>query len=114
MLINRDSDILNYCRLNDITVQAWSPLQYGKFEGKFIDNPKFPKLNQALQELSEKYDVSKAVIAIAWILRHPAHMQAIIGTMNPTRLFETVLAQDIELTHHEWYQLYLASGKFLP
>lgn len=114
MSISRDSEILNYCRLNDITVQAWSPLQYGKFEGSFIDNPKFPELNKVLEELGDKYGVSKAAIAIAWILRHPAHMQAIIGTMNPVHLAETVPAQKVALTHHEWYQLYLASGKFLP
>ncbi len=114
MSINRDGGLMNYLRLNDVTVQAWSPLQYGKFEGSFIDNPKFPELNQALQELADKYGASKAAIAIAWILRHPASMQAIVGTMNPDHLNDVIPAQEIELTHHEWYQLYLAAGKFLP
>lgn len=114
MSINRDGGLLNYSRLNDVTIQAWSPLQYGKFEGSFIDNPKFPELNSALEELGNKYGVSKAAIAIAWILRHPAHMQAIVGTMNPEHLSDVVPAQEVNLTHHEWYQLYLAAGKFLP
>lgn len=114
MSIDRDNGTLDYCRLNDITVQAWSPLQYGMFEGSFIDSPKFPELNQALQELGDKYGVSKAAIAIAWILRHPAKMQAIVGTMNPKHLIDVCAAADVELTHHEWYQLYLAAGKFLP
>ena len=114
MSIDRDNGTLDYCRLHDITIQAWSPLQYGMFEGSFIDSPKYPELNKALQELADKYQVSKAAIAIAWILRHPAKMQAITGTMNPHHLIDICSASDVELTHHEWYQLYLASGKFLP
>ena len=97
-----------------ITIQAWSPLQFGKFEGCFVDHPDFPELNQALSELAEKYKVSKTAIAIAWILRHPAKMQVIAGTMNPKHLEDYCEATKVELTHHEWYQLYLASGKKLP
>ena len=114
MSLMRDGSALDYCRLNDITIQAWSPLQYGMFQGMFVDNPKFPELNQALGELAEKYGVKKTAIAIAWILRHPAKMQVITGTMNPEHLKEMAEADKIELTHEEWYQLYLASGKFLP
>ncbi len=112
--ISRDYGLLDYCRLHDITIQAWSPLQHGFFHGCFIDDPSFPELNAALQELAEKYGASKTAIAIAWILRHPARMQAIVGTMNPDHLREICEARRIELTHHEWYQLYLASGKYLP
>ncbi|PIO78385.1 aldo/keto reductase [Streptococcus parauberis] len=114
MSIDRDNGTLDYCRLNDITIQAWSPLQYGMIGGSFIDHQDFPELNQGLQELADKYGVAKAAIAIAWILRHPAKMQAIVGTMNPQHLIEVSKAADIQLTHHEWYQLYLASGKYLP
>ena len=112
--INRDNGILDYCRLHDITIQAWSPLQFGMFKGCFVDHPDFPELNRALGELGEKYGVSKTAVAIAWILRHPAHMQAIAGTMNPNHLREICAASGVNLTHQEWYQLYLASGKFLP
>ncbi len=111
---DRDNGLLDYCRLHDITVQAWSPLQFGMFGGCFIDHPDFPELNGALAELGEKYGVSKAAVAIAWILRHPARMQAIVGTMNPQHLADICTAADISLTHQEWYKLYLASGKFLP
>ena len=114
MSVMRDGGALDYCRLNDITIQAWSPLQHGMFKGMFIDNPEFPELNKVLQELADKYGVTKAAIAIAWILRHPAKMQVIAGTMNPVHLTEMVEADKIELTHEEWYQLYLSSGKFLP
>ena len=112
--LDRDNGLLDYCRLEDITIQAWSPLQFGKFEGCFVDHPDFPELNQALSELSEKYKVSKTAVAIAWILRHPAKMQVIAGTMNPKHLEDYCEATKVELTHHEWYQLYLASGKKLP
>lgn len=112
--LDRDNGLLDYCRLEDITIQAWSPLQFGKFEGCFVDHPDFPELNQALSELAEKYNVSKTAIAIAWILRHPAKMQVIAGTMNPKHLEDYCEATKVELTHHEWYQLYLASGKKLP
>jgi predicted oxidoreductase len=112
--INRDNGILDYCRLHDITIQAWSPLQFGMFKGCFVDHPDFPELNRVLGELGEKYGVSRTAIAIAWILRHPARMQAIAGTMNPEHLKNICSAAKVNLTHQEWYALYLASGKFLP
>ena len=112
--INRDGSALDYCRLHDITVQAWSPLQIGMFGGTFIDNPDYPELNRALAEIAEREQVSKAAVAIAWILRHPAKMQAIIGTMNPTHIQDACDAVKVTLSHHDWYALYLASGKFLP
>lgn len=112
--IDRDNGLLDYCRLHNITIQAWSPLQYGMFGGCFIDDPKYPELNAALAELAEKYHVTKAAIALAWILRHPAQMQVIVGTMNPRHLEESAAATQVSLAHREWYQLYLAAGKFLP
>ncbi len=112
--INRDGNCLDYCRLKDITIQAWSPLQFGMFGGTFIDNPDFPELNDALAKFAEREGVSKAAIAIAWILRHPAKMQAIIGTMNPAHVKDACAASDVKLSHHDWYELYLAAGKYLP
>lgn len=112
--INRDGNALDYCRLNDITIQAWSPLQIGMFGGTFIDNPDFPELNKVLGEIAERENVSKSAIAIAWILRHPAKMQAIIGSMNPEHIKDVCAAADVNLSHHDWYELYLAAGKFLP
>ncbi len=112
--IDRDNGILDYCRLHDITIQAWSPLQIGMFKGCFVDHPDYPELNRVLGELGDKYGVPKTAIAIAWILRHPAKMQAIAGTMNPQHLKDICAASGVRLTHQEWYELYLASGKFLP
>ena len=112
--INRDGNIMEYCRLKDITIQAWSPLQVGFFKGTFVDNPDFPELNRVLGELAEREGVSKAAIAIAWVLRHPAKMQAIIGTMNPEHIKDACAAVNVKLSHHDWYALYLASGRYLP
>ena len=112
--INRDGSILDYCRLNDITIQPWSPFQYGFFEGVFLDNPKFPELNQKINALAADKDVTNTAIAIAWLLRHPAHMQPIIGTTNPDRVKDACKASDVSLTRQEWYQIYLAAGNKLP
>ncbi|ACS98933.1 aldo/keto reductase [Paenibacillus sp. JDR-2] len=112
--INRDGSILDYCRLNDITVQPWSPFQYGFFEGVFLDNDKFPELNKAIDAIAGKYDVSNTTIAIAWLLRHPAKMQPVIGSMNIERLKDCIKAADITLTREEWYEIYRAAGNILP
>ena len=112
--ISRDGNLLDYCRLKDITVQAWSPLQIGMFGGSFIDHPDHPELNQTLAELADREKVSKAAVAIAWILRHPARMQAIIGSMDPAHIQDACAAAEVTLSHRDWYALYLSSGKFLP
>lgn len=108
--VQRDLAALDYCRLHNITVQAWSPLQYGFFEGNFIGNDKFPELNRVLENIAEHYAVSKTAIAIAWILRHPAKMQAIVGTMNIQHLKEICSAEKVHLSRKEWYELYHAAG----
>ena len=112
--VNRDGGVLDYCRLNDITIQTWSPFQYGMFEGVFLGSEKFPKLNAKVRELAGEYGVSDTAIASAWILRHPANMQLIAGTMNETRLEQICRAADIRLTRRQWYELYLAAGNELP
>lgn len=112
--IDRDGSILDYCRLHDITIQTWSPFQYGFFEGVFIGSDKYPKLNALLEKLAEKYNVTPTTIASAWILRHPAKMQLISGSTSPKRIKEIAAASDITLTREEWYQLYLAAGHILP
>ena len=112
--IDRDGSILDYCRLHDITIQTWSPFQYGFFEGVFIGSDKYPKLNALLEKLAEKYNVTPTTIASAWILRHPAKMQLISGSTSPKRIKEIAVASDITLTREERYQLYLAAGHILP
>lgn len=111
---DRDGSVLDYCRLKDMTIQAWSPFQYGFFEGVFIGNDKFPELNQQLEELAERYDVTPITIVAAWMLRHPAHFQVIAGTTNLSRLEEMALGCDITLSREEWYRIYLSAGHILP
>jgi predicted oxidoreductase len=112
--INRDGSILDFCRLNEITIQPWSPFQYGFFEGVFLGNDKFPELNQQIDEIAAKYEVSNTTIATAWLLRHPAHMQPVIGTMNIDRLKDCCKASEVQLTREEWYRIYRAAGNILP
>lgn len=112
--VNRDGSVLDFCRLNDITIQPWSPFQYGFFEGVFIGSDKFPELNKKLDEIAAKYEVSSTTIAVAWLLRHPANMQPVIGTMNIDRLKDCVKAADIRLTRQEWYEIFLSAGNILP
>ena len=112
--IVRDGGILDYCRLKKITIQPWSPFQFGFFEGVFVDNPKFPELNKVLGDLSAEYGVTKTGLAIAWIQRHPAKMQSILGTTNTGRVKEVAEACKIELSRPHWYEIYRAAGNILP
>ena len=112
--INRDGGILDYCRLKEIIIQPWSPFQYGFFEGVFLDNPKFPELNKTINAIAADKGVTNTAIAIAWLLRHPAHMQPILGTTNPQRVKDSCQASGITLSREEWYRIYLAAGNTLP
>ena len=111
---DRDGGILDYCRLEDITIQAWSPFQVGDGTGTYLGNENYSDLNSVMDELSDKYRITPAAVGAAWILRHPAKIQVIAGTMNEERLAETAKAADVKLTREEWYRLYLAAGHRLP
>ena len=112
--VMHDGSFLEYSRIKNITIQAWSPFQYGFFEGNFVDSEKYPVLNEKLAEIGEKYSISKTGVAAAWILRHPANMQIIAGTMNPEHLKDICKASDVTLTRAEWYEIYRAAGHKLP
>lgn len=112
--IDRDGSVLDYCRLKDMTIQAWSPFQYGMIKGVFLQNDDFSVLNNNLAELGEKYGASATTMAAAWLLRHPANMQILAGSMNIERFNEICNACDIQLTKEDWYQIYMAAGNILP
>lgn len=112
--VDRDGSVLDYSRLNDMTIQAWSPFQSPNWSGCFFGDNRYEKLNQELEELATQYGVSTTTIAAAWILRHPAAMQLITGTAKESRLTEIIHAGNIQLTRQEWYKLYLAAGHILP
>lgn len=112
--ILRDSSIFEYCRLHDVVIQAWSVLQFDYFGGVFLGSEKYPELNHVLNRLAEKYHVSPSAVAIAWVLRYPAKIQAVIGTTKKARVAEAAKAAEIQLTRKEWYEIYLAAGNDLP
>ena len=112
--VDRDGGILDYCRLHNVTIQAWSPFLIDLGAGIFLDHPKYPALNALLDELAQKHQVSKETIAAAWILRHPAKMQVLIGSMNPARIANIAKASALTLSHAEWYALYQSAGNVLP
>lgn len=112
--VSRDSGLVDFCRLHDITIQAWSPYQSGFFTGVFLGDPQYADLNRVLDRLADKYGVSPTSIATAWITRHPAKMQVVIGTTKPDRIAEAAAGSDIPLTRHEWYELFQAAGHIVP
>jgi predicted oxidoreductase len=112
--ISRDSGTLDYCRLNDITVQAWSPFQAGFFTGTFLGSPGYPELNAVIDRLAAQYDVPAIAVATAWITRHPAQMQVVLGTTSPERVAGAALGSDLPLTRAEWYEMFRAAGYTVP
>lgn len=113
--ISRDVGLLDYSRLKGMTLQAWSPFQKGFFDGVFIgDREDYAELNDALDELAKKYDVTPTGIAVAWITRHPANIQVVLGTTNPGRIRESAAGSSVPLTREEWYRLFLAAGHKVP
>ncbi|MCH4164754.1 MAG: aldo/keto reductase [Lentilactobacillus diolivorans] len=112
--VDHDGGILEYARRKHMTIQAWSPFNYGLFAGMYINDPKYPELNKKLEELGTKYHASKNAIATAWILRHPAKVQVLLGTMNPEHIKDSAAGADINLTKQEWYDLYFSAGNDLP
>ncbi len=111
---DHDGGILEYCRLNDIRIQPWSPFQFGYFEGVYLDHPKFKELNNVLDRIALEKDISKEALVFSWILRHPAKMQPVVGTTNPERLINICKASDVSISREEWYKIYRAAGNELP
>lgn len=112
--VDRDGSLRDYCRLHDITIQPWSPLQYGFFEGVFLGNEKFEALNTVIHEVAQAHGVRDIGIAIAWLLRLPEKMQPIVGSISEKRLEDIAAASEITLTRQEWYAIYRAAGYPLP
>lgn len=112
--VNREGSILDYCRLHDITIQAWSPFQKGFIEGPFFEDKKYTKVIEVIDRIAAKYGVSRTTIAVAWITRHPANIQVILGTTKPERLIEGCKGSELRLTREEWYEIYKAAGNMVP
>lgn len=106
--------IVDYCRVNGITLQAWSPLQSGTDAGVFLGSSAYRELNAVIDRLAAQYDVPALAIATAWITRHPAGIQVVLGTTTPGRVTEAALGSDLPLTRPEWYELFRAAGHHIP
>ena len=112
--VQHDDSMLEYARLKGITIQAWSPFQYGWFEGIYLDNPKFPELNKVIDEIGERYGIPNVAVVVAWIMRHPAGIMPLCGTTSPERIRAIAKGGDVVLTRKEWYDIYKAAGNDLP
>jgi len=112
--VDREGSVLEFCRLNDITIQAWSPFQKGFIEGPFFDDPKYAGLRKTINAVADKYGVTDTTIAVAWITRHPANIQVVVGTTKTQRLLDCCKGSDLRLTRQEWYEIYQAAGNMLP
>jgi predicted oxidoreductase len=106
--------LLDYCRLHDITVQAWSPFQAGFFDGVFLGSSRFPELNEAIERIGARHGVPAEAVATGWITRHPAGIQVVLGTTTPSRVADSALGSELPLTRAEWYELFRASGHLIP
>ncbi|WP_193596570.1 aldo/keto reductase [Microbacterium sp. YJN-G] len=113
-IVRDGGGIVEYCRINGITIQAWSPFQAGFFDGVFLGNPEHAELNAVIDRLAAKYDVAPIAIATAWITRHPAQMQVVLGTTTPQRVADTAAGADVELSRAEWYELFRVAGHIIP
>lgn len=113
--IDHDGSILEYCRYEEVTIQAWSIMQASWEEGSFLDHPDYKEFNECLQEYADRYNVTKSAIVVAWLLRHPANIQPIFGTTQSKHLKEMVAGCDITLSREDWYYIYTkAIGRILP
>lgn len=109
--LERDGSILPYCRLHDMTIQAWGPMRSAF--GFFPDNDELKEENKKLDEWAEKFSITKEALAIAWLERLD-FVQPIIGTTNTDRLTQMVKADNISLTRQEWYNIYSDMGNLIP
>lgn len=110
----RDAGTLEYCRLHNITLQAWSPFQVSLSSGVFMTHPDYKQLAETIEKYAQQYGVSAEAITVAWLLRHPAHMQVIIGSMNSERIERITQAYHVTLSRPEWYDIYMSAGNILP
>ena len=116
-MLARNEDTIEYCRQHEITLQAWGPLSWGLLTGRSGEDatPPIKKATKLVAEMAEQKGVSGEAILIAWILRHPAKIQAIIGTTRPERIAAACQADGIVLSREEWYRLFVtARGEDLP
>ncbi|KKI17095.1 MULTISPECIES: aldo/keto reductase [unclassified Leucobacter] len=110
----RDGGLVDWSRLNGVRLQAWSPFRRGFFAGSLFDRDAPKALRQALQRVADVHGLTPSSVAAAWIARHPAEIQTIVGTTRPERLREAAAGIDVRLSRAEWYELLAAAGYTIP
>lgn len=111
----KDGGVLDYCRLHGIVIQAWGPLRNGGGRpGTFLNDPAYEKGNAVLQQFARENGITPAAAAVAWIERHSANMQVILGSVRAGRICEMAAADGVEMTRAQWYQIYRAFGNLVP
>jgi predicted oxidoreductase len=116
-LLSRNEGTIEYCRLHNITLQAWGSLAWGLLTGREIEKPaeKNTQTTVLVAEMAKEKNVSPEAILIAWILRHPAKILPVIGTTNTARIAAACQGDNVSLTREEWYKLFTAGrGEGLP
>lgn len=106
--------LLDFCRLHDIAVQAWSPFQAGFFDGVFLGDERYPELNAVVDRLADEHGVEPEAIATAWITRIPGRTQVVLGTTTPARVAAAAAGSDLTLSRAHWYELFRAAGYRVP
>lgn len=112
--IHHDGMVLDYCRLKNITIQTWSPFQYGRIEGVFFNNPEFSEVTKVIRKIADENNITDSAVVVSWILRHPAKMQVIVGSTKKERIKEICKASDYQMSREQWYEIYRAGGNIIP
>lgn len=110
----RDGGLVEWARLNGVRLQAWSPFRRGFFAGSLFDDGAPSALRDALARVGTAHGLTASGTATAWIARHPAEIQTVVGTTRPERLREAAAGIDARLSRSEWYELLGAAGYTIP
>jgi predicted oxidoreductase len=116
-----DDGTLDQCLERKMTPMAWSPLGGGQFADgakrllKYQEGYRTESVVPLLDEFAARRGVSRSAVALAWLLKHPAGIMPIVGSVSTDRIRDAVRAVDIELSREEWYRLFVAAwGEPLP
>ncbi|WP_226665495.1 aldo/keto reductase [Metabacillus litoralis] len=117
--MNFADGILEHCRLENVQIQAWSPLANGMYTGRKVENLSEADIKtiELVKQMADEKNTTKEAIVLGWLMRHPAIIQPVIGTTNPERINNCGEAVQIskEMTREEWYSLFTtARGHKMP
>lgn len=109
--------VMEYCRLKQVSLQAWSPVARGLLSGgnEAALDEKGRATVRLLTAMGRDRGVAPEAIALAWLLRHPAKIVPVLGTTRPARLAAAAKSVEVTLSREEWYRLFeTARGASMP